>query len=297
MNDGFWPSLVEWRRADGLVPYDEAVAAMEERAAAIRNRSAPELVWLVEHPPLYTAGTSAQPADLIDPDALPVFKTGRGGQYTYHGPGQRVAYVMLDLEKRGRDVRGHVRRLEEWMILTLARFDITGERRDGRVGIWVASGGGEAKIAAIGVRVRRWVTYHGVALNIAPDLSHYAGIVPCGIREHGVSSMQALGVDATMAEVDECSARSHSTRLLTVTALPVTAPLADLDIRKCPNLAHETPVELLRRLRRIAAKRGLAIEISERREPVRRSSWAAYGRRTAYRRSQAGTLHGILKHP
>jgi lipoyl(octanoyl) transferase len=202
MNDGFWPSLVEWRRADGRVPYDEAVAAMEERAAAIRDGGAPELVWLVEHPPLYTAGTSAQPADLIDPDALPVFKTGRGGQYTYHGPGQRVAYVLLDLDKRGHDVRGHVRRLEEWMILTLARFGIAGERRDGRVGIWVATGTGEAKIAAIGVRIRRWVTYHGVALNIAPDLSHYAGIVPCGIRHHGVTSMQALGVEATMAEVD-----------------------------------------------------------------------------------------------
>jgi lipoyl(octanoyl) transferase len=207
MNDGFWPSLLEWRRADGLVPYDQAVAVMEERAAAIRHAGAPELVWLVEHPPLYTAGTSAQPADLIDPDALPVFKTGRGGQYTYHGPGQRVAYVMLDLDRpelgqNRRDVRGHVRRLEEWMILTLARFGITGERRDGRVGIWVATGGGEAKIAAIGVRVRRWVTYHGVALNIAPDLSHYAGIVPCGIRGYGVTSMEALGIETTMAGVD-----------------------------------------------------------------------------------------------
>jgi lipoyl(octanoyl) transferase len=202
MNDGFWPSAVEWRRADGLVPYDEAVAAMEERAAAIRDRGARELVWLVEHPPLYTAGTSAQPADLIDPNALPVFKTGRGGQYTYHGPGQRVAYVMLDLDKRGHDVRAHVRRLEEWMIRTLARFGIAGERRDGRVGIWITTEAGEAKIAAIGVRVRRWVTYHGVALNIAPDLSHYAGIVPCGIREHGVTSMKALRIEATMAEVD-----------------------------------------------------------------------------------------------
>jgi lipoyl(octanoyl) transferase len=202
MNDGFAPFWVEWRHGDGLVAYDEAVATMEDRAAAIREGRARELVWLVEHPPLYTAGTSAQPADLIDPAALPVFKTGRGGQYTYHGPGQRVAYVLLDLEQRGRDVRGHVRRLEEWMILTLACFGIAGERRDGRVGIWVASGSGEAKIAAIGVRVRRWVTYHGVALNIAPDLSHYAGIVPCGIREYGVTSMQALGAKATMAEVD-----------------------------------------------------------------------------------------------
>jgi lipoyl(octanoyl) transferase len=202
MNDGFYPTLVEWRQADGLVPYDEAVAAMEERAAAIRDRGAPELVWLVEHPPLYTAGTSAQPADLIAPDAFPVFRTGRGGQYTYHGPGQRVAYVMLDLDLRAHDVRDHVSRLEEWMIQTLACFGIGGERRDGRVGIWVATGGGEAKIAAIGVRIRRWVTYHGVALNIAPDLSHYAGIVPCGIRDYGVTSMRALGVKVTLAEVD-----------------------------------------------------------------------------------------------
>jgi lipoyl(octanoyl) transferase len=211
MNDRFRPSLAEWRNAGGLVPYDEAVAAMEARAAAIRDAGAPELVWLVEHPPLYTAGTSAQPADLIDPDALPVFKTGRGGQYTYHGPGQRVAYVLLDLDRCGRDVRGHVRRLEEWMILALARFGIAGERRDCRVGIWVATHTGEAKIAAIGVRVRRWVTYHGVALNIAPDLSHYAGIVPCGIRKYGVTSMQAMGVKATMAEVDTALRETFAT--------------------------------------------------------------------------------------
>src|SRR6185437_8458557 len=203
MNDGFWPSLIECRCSNGLVPYAEAVAAMEARAAAIRESGAPELVWLLEHPPLYTAGTSAQPADLLDPGALPVFKTGRGGQYTYHGPGQRVAYVLLDLDRHGRDVRGHVRRLEEWMIRTLAHFGIAGERRDGRVGIWVRTGPSEAKIAAIGVRVRRWVTYHGVALNVAPDLSHYAGIVPCGISDYGVTSMKALGIDTTMAEVDE----------------------------------------------------------------------------------------------
>ena len=203
MNDGFWPSLIECRCSNGLVPYAEAVAAMEARSAAIRESGAPELVWLLEHPPLYTAGTSAQPADLLDPGALPVFKTGRGGQYTYHGPGQRVAYVLLDLERHGRDVRGHVRRLEEWMIRTLAHFGIAGERRDGRVGIWVRTGPSEAKIAAIGVRVRRWVTYHGVALNVAPDLSHYAGIVPCGISDYGVTSMKALGIDTTMAEVDE----------------------------------------------------------------------------------------------
>jgi lipoyl(octanoyl) transferase len=195
-------NAVSWRVADAPVPYQRAVSEMEARVAAIHAGTAPELVWLVEHPPLYTAGTSARATDLLEPGRLPVFKTGRGGQYTYHGPGQRVAYVVLDLDRRGRDVRGHVRRLEEWMILTLARFGIAGERRDGRVGIWAATGTGEAKIAAIGVRIRRWVTYHGVALNIAPDLSHYAGIVPCGIRHHGVTSMQALGVEATMAEVD-----------------------------------------------------------------------------------------------
>src|SRR5437667_7930333 len=162
---------VEWRVGDGLVPYEAAVAVMEARVAAIRAGTAPELVWLLEHPPLYTAGTSARPEDLLAPGRLPVFKTGRGGQYTYHGPGQRVAYVMLDLNNHGRDVRCHVWRLEEWMIRTLGRFDIRGERRDGRVGIWVADNDcREAKIAAIGVRVRHWVSYHGVALNVDPDL-------------------------------------------------------------------------------------------------------------------------------
>jgi len=197
-------NAVEWRRSGGLVPYAEAVAAMEERVAAIRDGTAPELVWLLEHPPLYTAGTSAGEAELLDPDALPVFKSGRGGRYTYHGPGQRIAYVMLDLNRHGRDVRCHVHRLEEWIIRTLARFEVTGERREGRVGIWVAGPGGrEDKIAAIGVRVRRWVTYHGLALNVAPDLAHYAGIVPCGIAEHGVTSLAAIGIGATMAEVDD----------------------------------------------------------------------------------------------
>jgi lipoyl(octanoyl) transferase len=199
---------VEWRIADAPVPYEEAVAAMEARVAAIHERRAPELIWLLEHPPLYTAGTSADPADLIEPDRLPVFKTGRGGQYTYHGPGQRVAYVMLDLTRphlgqSRRDVGCHVWRLEEWMIRVLARFGIAGERRAGRVGVWVArSGGREDKIGAIGVRVRHWVTYHGLALNVAPDLANYAGIVPCGIAGHGVTSMAALDVKATMAEVD-----------------------------------------------------------------------------------------------
>jgi lipoyl(octanoyl) transferase len=176
---------------------------MERRVAAIRDGAAPELVWLLEHPPLYTAGTSARDEDLFQPQRLPVHRTGRGGRYTYHGPGQRIAYVMLDLSLRGRDVRCHVHRIEEWMIRTLARFGIRGERRDGRVGVWVVRpDGGEEKIAAVGVRVRRWVTYHGVALNVDPELDHYRGIIPCGIAEHGVTSLAALGVSATMEEVD-----------------------------------------------------------------------------------------------
>jgi lipoyl(octanoyl) transferase len=198
---------VEWRIADGLVAHDEAVAEMERRVAAIRDGNAPELVWLLEHPPLYTAGTSARPEDLLEPQRLPVYRSGRGGQYTYHGPGQRVAYVMLDLARRDRDVRCHVWRLEEWMIRTLARFAVRGERRDGRVGIWVAGRDGrEDKIAAIGVRVRHWVSYHGVALNVDPELDHFRGIVPCGvdpeISGHGVTSLARLGITASMAEVD-----------------------------------------------------------------------------------------------
>jgi lipoyl(octanoyl) transferase len=175
---------------------------MERRVAAIRAGTEGELVWLLEHPPLYTAGASARPEDLLDPDLLPVHRTGRGGQFTYHGPGQRVAYVMLDLERRGPDVRAYVNSLEEWLIRTLARLGVAGERRAGRVGIWVARPGREDKIAAIGVRVRRWVTYHGVSLNVAPDLSHYAGIVPCGIAQHGVTSLAELGVPASMSDVD-----------------------------------------------------------------------------------------------
>ncbi|HTT81240.1 MAG TPA: lipoyl(octanoyl) transferase LipB [Stellaceae bacterium] len=194
---------IEWRLDNAPVPYETAVAAMEARAAAIREGGAPELVWLLEHPAIYTAGTSAKPADLIDPGRLPVYQSGRGGQYTYHGPGQRVAYVLLDLNKHGRDVRCHVWRLEEWMIRALAQFGITGERRDGRIGVWIAGADGrDAKIAAVGVRVRRWVTYHGVALNVCPDLDEFRGIIPCGIREHGVTSLAALGVRATMADVD-----------------------------------------------------------------------------------------------
>ena len=177
---------IEWRIDRIPVDYQAAVDAMEARVAAIRAGSAPELVWLLEHPALYTAGTSARDEDLLDPQLLPVHRTGRGGHYTYHGPGQRIAYVMLDLDRRDRDVRCHVHRLEEWMIRTLARFGISGERRDGRVGIWVGRPGGEEeKIAAIGVRVRRWVTYHGVALNVDPELDHYRGIVPCGTAQHG----------------------------------------------------------------------------------------------------------------
>jgi lipoyl(octanoyl) transferase len=192
---------VEWRAGVGLQPYEEAVAFMESRAAAIADGRASELVWLVEHPPLYTAGTSAKAEDLIDA-RFPVHATGRGGQYTYHGPGQRVGYVMLDLKPRGGDVRGFVHDLEEWLIRTLASFNVKGERRQGRVGIWVANGGREDKIAAIGVRVRRWVTFHGVSLNVDPDLEHFSGIVPCGIREHGVTSLVALGLPVTMADVD-----------------------------------------------------------------------------------------------
>lgn len=196
-------SRIEWQISKAPVDYEPAVDEMEARVAAIRNGTTPELVWLLEHPPLYTAGTSAHDQDLLDPRRLPVHRTGRGGRYTYHGPGQRIAYVMLDLARRGRDVRCHVHRLEEWIIRTLARFDIKGERRDGRVGIWVARRGGEEeKIAAIGVRVRHWVTYHGMALNVDPELDHYRGIVPCGIAEHGVTSLAALGVATTMEEVD-----------------------------------------------------------------------------------------------
>ncbi len=199
---------IEWRTSDRLVGYDEAVASMEARVAAIRAGAAPELVWLLEHPPLYTAGTSADPAELIDPVRLPVFRTGRGGRFTYHGPGQRVAYVMLDLRRRGPDLRGFVRGLEAWLIGTLGRLGVRGERRAGRVGIWVARGGGrEDKIAAIGVRVRHWVTYHGVALNVEPELDHFAGIMPCGIdsgpdSRYGVTSLVELGLPVTMADAD-----------------------------------------------------------------------------------------------
>lgn len=193
---------VEWRVSEGLVEYPEAVAFMESRVAEIADGRARELIWLLEHPPIYTAGTSASPSDLLDA-RFPVFETGRGGQFTYHGPGQRVAYVMLDLRRRKADVRGFVHNLEEWLISTLARFGVTGERREGRVGIWVVrADGGEDKVAAIGVRVRRWITYHGIALNVTPNLSHFSGIVPCGVRGHGVTSLAALGVRAPMHDLD-----------------------------------------------------------------------------------------------
>ncbi len=196
---------VEWLVADAPVDYETAVAAMEARAAAIRDGAAPQLVWLLEHPALYTAGTSARSEDLLNPGGVPVYRSGRGGQYTWHGPGQRVAYVMLDLTRRGQDIRRFVHDLEEWIIRALDRFAVRGERREGRVGIWVARGGGrEDKIAAIGVRVRRWVTFHGIAINVEPDLSHFAGIVPCGIADPklGVTSLVDLGLPATMEDLD-----------------------------------------------------------------------------------------------
>jgi lipoyl(octanoyl) transferase len=197
---------VEWSVSAGLVPYPDAVRAMEETVSAVALGTAPERVWLLEHPALYTAGTSSKEGDLLAP-RFPVFKTGRGGQYTYHGPGQRVAYVMLDLGRRDRrDVRVFVRDLEEWLIRALARLGVMGERRKGRVGIWVAGRDGrEDKIAAIGVRLKQWVSYHGVSLNVSPDLSHYSGIVPCGISEQdlGVTSLAALGIGASLTDTDE----------------------------------------------------------------------------------------------
>ena len=199
----------EWRIAAGLTPYPDALALMRDRVAAIRAGTAAELVWLVEHPPLYTAGTSARAEELTDPDRFPTFAAGRGGHWTYHGPGQRTGYVMLDLTRPHggvptNDIHCYVNGLEEWLICTLERFNVRGERRQGRVGIWVADrrAGSEAKIGAIGVRVSRWVSWHGVALNVDPDLAHFGGIIPCGIREHGVTSLAALGITATMTEVD-----------------------------------------------------------------------------------------------
>lgn len=200
---------VQLRRSTGLVPYEDAVREMEARVAAIHAGDAPELVWLLEHPPLYTAGTSAQETDLLSPNRFPVFKSGRGGQYTYHGPGQRVVYVLLDLKQHGQDIRCYVKDLERWMIDALAQFGVRGETRDDRIGIWVQRDTdtsvlpGEDKIGAIGVRVRRWISFHGAAINVAPNLEHFSGIVPCGVAQHGVTSLNALGKDANMQDVDK----------------------------------------------------------------------------------------------
>jgi lipoyl(octanoyl) transferase len=203
--------MVEWITSTGLVPYDHALSEMEARVAAMAEGRADEAIWLLEHPPLYTAGTSARAADLTDPDRFPVFTAGRGGLYTYHGPGQRVAYVMLDLNARGRDVRAFVARLEAWVIAALAEFNVRGEVREGRVGVWVTrpdkpplpdGSPREDKIAAIGVKLRKWISFHGISINVEPDLSHFDGIVPCGIRDHGVTSLVDLGLPVTMDDLD-----------------------------------------------------------------------------------------------
>lgn len=207
---------LEWRVSDRPVDYVDAVAEMERRVADIRSGTASECVWLLEHPPTYTAGTSAAPDDLLTPNRFPVIATGRGGQYTYHGPGQRIAYVMLDLANRGKDVRAFVCALETWIIDTLSAFGLEGTRRPGRIGVWIArpekGPACEDKIAAIGVRVRRWVTFHGISLNVNPDLEHYSGIVPCGVREHGVTSLADLGRAVPMAEVDATLRATFPTR-------------------------------------------------------------------------------------
>jgi lipoyl(octanoyl) transferase len=203
--------MVEWITAQGLTPYPDALTFMENRANAIAAGEADEAIWLVEHPPLYTAGTSAKPADLIAPDRFPVFEARRGGEYTYHGPGQRVAYVMLDVGKRGRDVRLFVKQLEGWVIAALKEFNVHGEIRDGRVGVWVPRPEkplmpdgtvAEDKIAALGIRLRKWVSFHGLSINVEPDLDHFGGIVPCGISDHGVTSLVDLGLPVTMDDVD-----------------------------------------------------------------------------------------------
>ncbi|MGI9450182.1 MAG: lipoyl(octanoyl) transferase LipB [Geminicoccaceae bacterium] len=197
-------STIRWRQSGALVPYPDALAAMESHVEAIREGRKGELGWLLEHPPLYTGGTSAKAEDLLVPNRFPVYETGRGGQYTYHGPGQRVAYMMLDLRRRGQDLRRYVWQLEEWIIETLGAFDIEGGRREGRIGIWVVKPNGqEAKVAAIGVRVRRWITLHGIAINLDPDLNHFTSIVPCGLQGYGVTSIADLGGQATMAELDQ----------------------------------------------------------------------------------------------
>ncbi len=212
--------MVEWIISDGLTDYDHACRVMEERAAAIAEGRADEAIWLLEHPPLYTAGTSANAADLRDPDRFPVYPSKRGGQYTYHGPGQRVVYVMLNVGQRGHDVRRFVQQLETWVIATLAEFNVTGEIREGRVGVWVqrpekpltATGAiPEDKIAAIGIRLRKWISFHGISINVDPDLSHFQGIVPCGITEHGVTSLVDLGLPVTMDDLDLALKRTFPT--------------------------------------------------------------------------------------
>jgi lipoyl(octanoyl) transferase len=216
---------VGWRVAPAPVPYPEALAFMEARAKAIAEGTAGELIWLIEHPPLYTAGTSAKPADLVAPDRFPVYEAGRGGQYTYHGPGQRVAYVMLDVRRRGGDVRAFVCDLEGWLIDTLAIFGVTGERRAGRIGVWVRrperGADVEDKIAAIGIRLRRWVSFHGISLNVAPDLEHFSGIVPCGVQAHGVTSLADLGITTSMADVDAALRTAFERRFGATTAEPL----------------------------------------------------------------------------
>ncbi len=202
------PDTIEWRVSDGLVPYEEALAFMQERAAAIRSRDAAECVWLLEHPPLFTAGTSSDPAELTNPLGLPVHEAGRGGRYTYHGPGQRVGYLMLDLECRGRDVRRLVHSLEGWIIAALKDLGVEAHRSQGRIGIWVGEGAEEAKIAALGIRVKRWVTLHGFSINVSPHLAHFSGIVPCGIAELGVTSLAALGKQPSLSLVDASLKRS-----------------------------------------------------------------------------------------
>jgi lipoyl(octanoyl) transferase len=199
---------IEWRTSEALVPYEDALAFMEQRATAIRSGEALECVWLLEHPPLFTAGTSADAAELMNPLGFPVYEAGRGGRYTYHGPGQRVGYVMLDLDKRGRDVRGLVRALEGWIIATLGELGVSAHRAPGRIGIWVGDGPQEAKIAALGIRIRRWVTLHGFSLNVDPDLAHFGGIVPCGISEFGVTSLAEQGKETAMPRVDAALKRS-----------------------------------------------------------------------------------------
>ena len=208
---------IEWRVSEGLVPYPDALAEMNARAAAIRESGARELVWLLEHPPLFTAGTSADPAELSNPLGFPVHEAGRGGRYTYHGPGQRVGYLCLDLDKRGRDIRCFVHALEGWMIAALAEVGVGARREPGRIGIWTGDGAAEAKIGAIGVRVKRWVTLHGFSINVAPDLGHFGGIVPCGISEFGVTSLAALGLDPSMSALDAALKRAFPAFLNTLT--------------------------------------------------------------------------------